>query len=41
MKHLWELEKQDTFFSPGKLYEGLTVEDLKTDQYQSHLCNYY
>lgn len=28
-----------TFFSPGKLYGGLTVEDLKTDHYQSHLRN--
>ena len=23
-----------TVFSPGKLYGGLTVEDLKTDHYQ-------
>jgi len=28
-----------TFFSPGKLYGGITVEDLKTDHYQSHLRN--
>jgi ATP-dependent DNA helicase RecG len=28
-----------TFFSPGKLVGGLTVEDLKTDNYQSHLRN--
>jgi ATP-dependent DNA helicase RecG len=28
-----------TFFSPGKLYGGLTIEDLKTDHYQSHLRN--
>jgi ATP-dependent DNA helicase RecG len=28
-----------TLFSPGKLYGGLTVADLKTDTYQSHLRN--
>lgn len=28
-----------TFFSPGKLYGGLTIEDLRTDSYQSHLRN--
>ncbi len=28
-----------TFFSPGRLYGGITVEDLKTDHYQSHLRN--
>lgn len=28
-----------TFFSPGKLFGGLTIEDLKTDNYQSHTRN--
>ena len=28
-----------TFFNPGKLYGGLTIADLKTDHYQSHLRN--
>ena len=28
-----------TFFNPGKLYGGLTVEQLKTDQYQSRTRN--
>jgi len=28
-----------TFFNPGKLYGGLTIEDLKTDSYQSHTRN--
>ena len=28
-----------TLISPGKLYGGLTVADLKTDTYQSHLRN--
>ena len=28
-----------TFFNPGKLYGGLTVEDLKTDSYQSRTRN--
>lgn len=28
-----------TFFSPGKLYGGLKIEDLYTDNYQSHLRN--
>lgn len=28
-----------TIFSPGRLYGGLTIEDLQTDHYQSHLRN--
>lgn len=28
-----------TFFSPGKRYSGLTLEDLQTDNCQSHLRN--
>ncbi|MCP3888335.1 MAG: ATP-dependent DNA helicase, partial [Desulfobulbaceae bacterium] len=28
-----------TIFSPGKLYGGLQIEDLSTDNYQSHLRN--
>jgi len=32
-------DDQITFFSPGKLYGGLTIDDLKTDYYQSHLRN--
>lgn len=28
-----------TFFNPGKLYGGLTVDDLKTDSYQSRARN--
>lgn len=28
-----------SFFSPGKLYGGLTIEDLYTDHYQSHPRN--
>ncbi len=28
-----------SFFSPGTLYGGLTVEELKTDTYQSHTRN--
>jgi ATP-dependent DNA helicase RecG len=28
-----------TFFNPGKLYGGLTVEQLKTDRYQSRTRN--
>lgn len=28
-----------TFFSPGKLYGGLTIEQLKTDRYQSRTRN--
>jgi ATP-dependent DNA helicase RecG len=33
------LDDRITFFSPGKLVGGLTVDDLKTDTYQSHLRN--
>ncbi len=32
-------DDQIMFFSPGRLYGGLTIEDLKTDHYQSHLRN--
>ncbi len=28
-----------TFFNPGKLYGGLTIEELKTDSYQSRTRN--
>ena len=28
-----------TIFSPGKLYGGLTIEEIKTDSYQSHIRN--
>ena len=28
-----------TIFSPGKLYGGLTIKELKTDTYQSHIRN--
>jgi hypothetical protein len=28
-----------TFFSPGRFYGGLSVTDIQTDNYQSHLRN--
>ena len=28
-----------TFFNPGKLFGGLTIDDLQTDNYSSHLRN--
>lgn len=28
-----------SFFNPGKLYGGITIEQLKTDKYQSHTRN--
>ena len=28
-----------TIFSPGKLYGDLTIEEIKTDSYQSHIRN--
>ncbi len=32
-------DKEITFFNPGKLYGGLTIEDLKTDNYQAQSRN--
>jgi len=32
-------DDQITIFSPGKLYGGLTIEEIKTDSYQSHIRN--
>jgi len=28
-----------TLFNPGKLYDGITIDQLKTDMYQSHTRN--
>ncbi len=32
-------DQEITIFNPGKLYGNLTIEDLKTDTYQSHTRN--
>lgn len=32
-------DKSVTFFNPGTLYDGLTVEQLKKDHYQSRIRN--
>lgn len=32
-------DKSITIYNPGKLYGGITIADLKTDNYQSHARN--